>query len=135
MVESLNKLSVSVPVSVGELIDKITILEIKLERISSTEKLANIKNELSQLRSIQQSIPELSSNRALELSEALKAVNAEIWHAENMVRQKVAGIDFDKRISAYVQQTYTNNDRRYSLKQEINLLLNSDIVEEKFHEE
>ncbi len=119
-----------VPVSPGELIDKLTILEIKLERMSDPAKKANVAKEFDVLsqelaKSVQQS-PELA-----RLHAALKQVNETLWVVEDDIRDCERAQDFGSKFIELARSVYRTNDRRAELKKEINLLLNSDLVEEK----
>lgn len=119
-----------VPVSPGELIDKLTILEIKLERMSDPAKKANVAKEFQVLSeelatSVHQS-PELA-----RLHSALKQVNETLWVVEDDIRDCERAQDFGPKFIELARSVYRINDRRAEVKKEINLLLNSDLVEEK----
>ena len=120
----------SIAVSWGELIDKITILEIKSERLTSKPALENVRRELSKLIGIadaaQNLEPKLEALRA-----ELKRVNETLWQIEDDIRAKEAARTFDSDFIALARAVYHNNDKRGQLKQQINALLKSDIVEEK----
>jgi len=119
-----------VPVSAGELIDKITILEIKLERIADAAKRANVSRELELLRSARAELlpssPELTA-----VTTRLRAVNERLWDVENGVRACEAAGDFGDRFVALARSVYVANDERAALKRRINDLVGSTIVEEK----
>jgi hypothetical protein len=123
-------MKVSAPISVGELIDKLTILEIKLAEISDREKLGNLRHEYDTLLAI---APDglLSSGVVAELRDKLKAVNAELWLIEDEIRLKERARDFGETFIALARAVYVTNDRRAALKREINRLSQSDFVEEK----
>jgi tetratricopeptide (TPR) repeat protein len=124
------KRSVAVPSGVGELIDKITILEIKSEKISDEEKRRNVAHELAVVRALQGD--EGLSHRLLdELAEGLKAVNAQLWDIEDAIRLCEKRQDFGPSFVSLARSVYRLNDRRAELKHEINLLSNSAIIEEK----
>lgn len=118
-----------IPVSAGELIDKITILEIKEERIFDAEKLSNIRHELESLRSVMRtSLP--SSKELLKLHQELKRVNISIWESEDDVRT----ITPDTEKETYLRATYNShkmNEERFKLKRAINELCKSFIQEQK----
>ncbi len=121
---------ISVEVSPGELIDKITILEIKLERIQDEEKLKNIKLEWETLtqardRDIKPS-PELD-----RLTTALKKSNESLWRIEDDIRDCERENDFGDKFIELARGVYKNNDKRSELKREINELLGSRLIEEK----
>ena len=119
-----------VPVSPGELIDKITILRLKSERMSDPDKLANVRRELDLLTGVAQgSIPD--SARLKMLTEELFETNANLWDIEDDIRRCEAKRNFGEAFIALARSVYFTNDRRAELKKEINLLLGSEIVEEK----
>ena len=123
-------ITVSVPISPGELIDKITILEIKLERIDSEIKLVNIKNELETLTD--------ACNKAIPISEELKklmvelkSVNEVLWDIEDDIRGCERSKDFGDLFIKLARSVYVTNDKRMKVKRAINDLLGSQIIEEK----
>ena len=118
------------PLSLGELIDKITILEIKSERIGEPAKLANIRRELALLRQLQTDAG-LTSARIDGFAAELKHVNETLWVIEDDIRECEAAADFGARFVALARSVYQNNDRRAAIKREINLAFGSEIVEEK----
>ena len=123
-------MTLRVPVSPGELIDKLTILEIKLERMSDPAKKANVAKEFDVLseelaKSVRQSA-ELT-----QLHSALKQVNETLWVVEDDIRDCERAQDFGHKFIELARSVYRINDRRAELKKEINLLLNSDLIEEK----
>ena len=118
---------VSVPVSYGELIDKITILEIKSEKITSKSALENIYKELLELRKHEPSGIDTLKNK-------LKEINEELWDIEDRLHKNEADTadqKFDEDFIALARSAYTTNDKRYLIKQTINKKLNSYLVEEK----
>lgn len=129
--------AVSVPVSVGELIDKITILEIKLEHISDPEKLRNIGAELQLLRAVRRDLGVDSGPAADQIARSernLKAVNQQIWDAEDEIRGLDRVKDFGEAFVAVARSIYRLNDARAAAKRDINLASGSAIVEEKGYE-
>ena len=120
----------TVAISWGELIDKVTILEIKSERLTSKSALENVRRELSRIAGIADAAQGLEPNLAPMRAE-LKRVNETLWQIEDDIRAKEAGRVFDQDFIALARAVYHNNDRRGVLKQQINALLKSDIVEEK----
>ena len=118
-----------VPISVGELMDKITILEIKSERIKNPSQLENIARELSALRAVRLG----GVDRALldELGADLKRVNAELWDVEDAIRECDARGDFGDAFIELARAVYRLNDDRARLKKAINLASGSRLVEEK----
>jgi len=119
-----------VPVSYGEVLDKITILEIKSERIADEAKLKNIHRELDELnRTWAESgldHPELP-----RLKNSLKAVNEALWEIEDAIRVKESRREFDEEFIRLARSVYVENDQRAAVKKDINVLLGSDLVEEK----
>jgi hypothetical protein len=120
----------SVPISWGELVDKITILEIKTERLSSESARANARNELARLVAIWEPV-EREQRIVLPLKEALKRANETLWQIEDDIREKEAQKCFDDEFVALARAIYRTNDERSRLKREINVLLKSEIIEEK----
>ena len=118
-----------VPISVGELMDKITILEIKSERIKNPSQLKNIAHELEALRAVR--LHEIERAMLDKLSAELKRVNAELWDVEDAIRDCEARSDFGKPFIALARTVYRLNDERSRLKKAINLASGSRIVEEK----
>jgi hypothetical protein len=119
-----------VPVSWGELIDKITILEIKRERLSDTAALANVGRELEVLRAT--AGPVLAGDEAARtLMAQLKALNEILWDIENRIRGKEAAGLFDSDFVALARSIYQRNDERAALKKDLNRQLASELVEEK----
>jgi hypothetical protein len=125
-------MSVMVPCSWGELIDKITILEIKRERVADPGRAANIAHELGLLAAIRDR--ELRDRGELAvLAAELAAVNRRLWDIEDSLRALEARQDFGPQFIALARSVYRENDRRSSLKRSISQLLDSDIIEEKLH--
>lgn len=118
------------PISAGELLDKITILRLKSERIADAGKLANVRNELAQLEQVwAAAVPAASQPRDDE--QALYAVNARLWDIEDEIRECEAGGDFGARFVKLARSVYIENDERAAIKKRINLALGSTLVEEK----
>ncbi|WP_245504658.1 DUF6165 family protein [Aquabacter spiritensis] len=125
---SAGGMEILAPISAGELIDKITILEIKAERISDPAKRANVVHELDALAALRE-VHGLGTVAAL--AEALKAVNAALWDIEDEIRVLEREQRFDARFVALARAVYVTNDRRAALKKDINRAVGSAIVEEK----
>lgn len=123
-------MSPAIPVSWGELIDKVTILEIKAERLSSATARANVAQELSALSETVGSAGALNP-RVIALKAALREVNEKLWSVENEIRAMEARQQFDTEFIRLARAIYRNNDERGRLKREINSLLQSGISEEK----
>ena len=114
----------------GELIDKITILRIKSERIADEAKLKNVRTELAVLNeTLEKDVP--ASDELSRLDAALQAVNEELWVIEDDIRDCERAGDFGDEFSRLARAVYVTNDKRAALKKEINLLLGSTLVEEK----
>ena len=118
------------PVSVGEVIDKLTILQIKSERIDDSDKLVNIRKEQSLLAEILEK-DVLSSNELAELTNQLKRINEQLWEVEDRLRELERQQDFGQDFIADARAVYFTNDKRSRIKRKINELVGSDIVEEK----
>lgn len=129
---------ISVPVSFGELLDKIAILQIKSERMSDAAKLANVRKELSALEQTWMAHPAASHDPGAgsgagvaRLRAELKAVNERLWVIEDDIRAKERAQAFDDAFVQLARSVYFENDERARLKKEINLALGSSYVEEK----
>lgn len=122
---------INIPVSMGELFDKHTILHIKLANIADTEKRKHIEKEYK-LISEYVHTPVLDKNVALvQLYNDLLAINTLLWHTENDIRAKEIAQCFDGEFITLAQQVYKNNDKRADIKWHINKLCKSSIVEIK----
>tara|TARA_Y100001968_G_C19447402_1_gene766191 strand:+ start:1895 stop:2293 length:399 start_codon:yes stop_codon:yes gene_type:complete len=126
MTENL-PLRINAPISLGELIDKITILEIKKEYLKGN-KLINIDRELKSLNLI---IKDNKLKIDKNLISLLKDINKTLWDIENRIREKEKEKDFGKPFIELARSVYKSNDIRASIKQEINYKYNSNIIEEK----
>lgn len=129
-----NLMNITVPVSVGEVIDKVTILEIKSERITDEAKLSNVAAELEALRPLV-SGGVFDSAELVELTDGLRRVNAELWDIEDNIRAEEAAGRFGDRFIELARAVYITNDHRAELKKKINLATGSDLVEEKSYED
>ncbi|MEO5987883.1 MAG: DUF6165 family protein [Candidatus Eisenbacteria bacterium] len=123
-------MSLQVQTSPGEFLDKLTILEIKAERIHEPTKLHNVQRELDLLRAIWLASP-LSGRDVSAVVARLKQVNEALWEIEDRIRDKEATRSFDDEFIELARSVYITNDRRASLKRELNLALGSDLIEEK----
>jgi hypothetical protein len=119
-----------VPISPGELIDKITILEIKSQRMSDPVKLANVRAELSLLMSTWQASPWSAVDISADWA-GLRAVNEKLWVIEDQIRDKERDGRFDHDFVELARAVYINNDERAAIKKRINTRLGSTLVEEK----
>jgi hypothetical protein len=122
--------SVAIETAPGELIDKITILEIKAERIGDPEKIRNVRRELETLRSARDRTI-LSSDELATLTAELRSVNEALWEIEDKIRGCERSGDFGPRFVELARSVYQNNDSRAAIKRKINVLLGSRIIEEK----
>jgi hypothetical protein len=119
---------IEIPVSIGELFDKITILQIKKEKIKSVEKLENVNKELNLL---------LQKSNAFNISDIqtqydeLKKVNLILWEVEDKIRKKEKENCFDELFINLARTVYIENDKRAELKRKINEIMNSNLIEEK----
>jgi hypothetical protein len=121
---------ITIPISFGELIDKIAILEIKSARMRDLAKHENVIKELELLTNAWLSSGHANAGVERQRTE-LKSVNELLWGIEDQLRLKEANGEFDAEFVELARAVYLNNDRRAALKREINLLLGSEIVEEK----
>ena len=126
--------NIQVPVSPGEVLDKITILEIKSERMSDPEKVANVRVELALLQQTwSQAVSEDEVIR--DLHAQLKEINEALWEIEDDIRDKERVKEFDQRFIELARAVYFTNDRRSKVKKDLNLHLGSQIVEEKSYQD
>jgi hypothetical protein len=121
-----------IEVSIGELVDKVSILEIKLERIVDPEKRKNIRKEFDALA---ESMKSAGIGSGSEEYVRLKKVNETLWDIENSIRKKEAGREFDAGFIELARQVYLNNDLRSHLKRAVNLKTGSALIEEKEYAE
>lgn len=125
---------IKVPVSFGEVLDKITILEIKSERIADPEKVKNVRLELDELSSTWNEAVQDQAAIA-DLRKQLKAVNEELWVIEDDIRDQEAAQDFGAKFIELARAVYVTNDKRAAIKKEVNLALGSRFVEEKSYQD
>ena len=123
-----------VPVSFGELLDKVAILQIKSERMSDAAKLANVRNELNALETTWAAHPAAAQDIAA-LRADLKAVNERLWVIEDDIRLKEKAQAFDEEFVKLARSVYFENDIRARIKKDINLALGSSYVEEKSYQD
>ena len=123
-----------IPISPGELLDKITILEIKSERIDSAEKKANVNKELAMLNTVwADAVTEDDELKAMRSE--MKTINETLWVIEDDVRDEERDKRFETRFIELARSVYVTNDQRADVKKRINLYLKSDIVEEKSYQD
>lgn len=119
-----------VPISPGELLDKITILEIKAERIDKPEKVANVRHELELLSKVWSDF--VTEDKVVaDLHRQLKTINEELWEIEDDIRDEERQNSFGEKFIALARAVYVTNDKRAQAKKEVNLHLGSEIIEEK----
>lgn len=125
-----SKRSLQIPVSLGELIDKITILEIKLARMTDQKKRKNVRKEL---RILTEALTEYGtvSSELIELKKELLIINEQLWDIEDDIRAKEAAQKFDQEFIALARRVYIINDRRSATKRKINEYFGSALIEEK----
>ena len=128
---SIKKKIINAPISIGELIDKITILEIKKNKLQNS-KLENVLKELSFLR-------KLMEKHQIEITDdlftQLKEINLTLWNIEDQIRIKEKNKEFDNIFIELARSVYFTNDKRSEIKKRINRLSNSEITEEKSYAE
>jgi len=126
--------NIRVPVSPGEVLDKITILEINSERLSDPEKLVNVRRDLALLQETwSESVREDDVIR--DLHAQLKEINEALWEIEDDIRDKERAKEFDERFIEIARSVYFTNDRRSEVKKKLNLHLGSQIIEEKSYQD
>jgi transcriptional regulator of nitric oxide reductase len=126
--------NIRVPVSPGEVLDKITILEIKSERMTDPQKVANVRVELDLLQKTwAAAITEDDTIR--DLHAQLKEINEALWEIEDDIRDKERAREFDDRFIELARSVYFTNDRRSEVKKKLNLHLGSQIIEEKSYQD
>ena len=118
-------------ISVGELVDKITILEIKLNKIKNPEKLQNIKNELNVLNEY---FVKIENDQLNQLKNKLKDTNLKLWQIEDDIRVCEKNKDFSSSFINLARSVYITNDERFELKNSINEIFSSVIKEVKSYE-
>ena len=125
-------MEIQIPISVGELIDKITILEIKIEKVNNQIKKINIKKELTELTKI---FNDLKNTELDPMYRQLKIINKKLWDIEDEIRVHEKNKNFNDEFIELARSVYVTNDERFEIKSKINNLYDSDIVEEKLYEE
>ncbi|MFZ9039731.1 MAG: DUF6165 family protein [Gammaproteobacteria bacterium] len=125
---------IQIPISPGELLDKITILQIKAERISDPVKVANVKTELEMLTRVWDEAVEADAE-ITALTAELKSINESLWEIEDDIRDEERNKRFGDRFIELARAVYVTNDERANAKKKVNLHLNSTIVEEKSYQD
>lgn len=123
-----------VPISPGELLDKITILQIKTERMDDPEKVANVKIELEALTAVWNDSVEQDA-RVTELHDELKRINETLWDIEDDIRDEERNKRFGDRFIELARSVYVTNDQRADAKKKLNTHLGSTLVEEKSYQD
>jgi len=126
--------NILVPVSPGEVLDKITILEIKSERMQDEAKLVNVRLELELLKETWNKAV-VEDKLVRQLHDQLKEINGALWDIEDAIRDEERKQRFEERFIELARNVYFTNDRRSKVKKELNLYLGSKIVEEKSYQE
>ena len=126
--------NIRVPVSPGEVLDKITILEIKSERMEDPEKVANVRVELALLQETWSDFVN-EDDTIRRLHAELKKINETLWEIEDDIRDKERVKEFDDRFIELARAVYFTNDKRSAVKKELNLHLGSEIIEEKSYQD
>ena len=123
-----------IPISPGELLDKITILQIKSERIDDAAKVANVNTELGMLEKVWSEAVD-DDEKISALTAELKSVNEALWEIEDDIRDEERNKRFGDRFIELARAVYVTNDERANAKKQVNLHLNSSIVEEKSYQD
>ena len=124
------------PISLGELVDKITILEIKTENISDQVKIKNVSNELEILKArLEDCLNGQETKRLKPLKSELSQVNKLLWSIEDEIRECEKDKNFGTNFIKLARAVYVTNDRRATIKKNINVLFGSDLIEEKSYQE
>ena len=123
-----------IPISPGELLDKITILQIKSERIADPTKVANVRTELGMLEKVWNEVVD-ADEQIRALKRELKSINEALWEIEDDIRDEERNRRFGERFIELARAVYVTNDERGNAKKKINLHLNSSIVEEKSYQD
>jgi len=128
-------IEINVEVSCGELIDKLTILSIKNEKITNKEKLKNIQHEFKVLNEISKNLKSLNPNEFDNFYKKLRKINLSLWDIEDEIRKFEKESNFGIEFIELARSVYITNDERFRIKNEINSFFSSGIVEEKDYEE
>ena len=128
-------IEINVEVSCGELIDKLTILSIKNEKITNKEKLKNIQHEFKVLNEISKNLKSLNPNEFDNFYKKLRKINLSLWDIEDEIRKFEKESNFGIEFIELARSVYITNDERFRIKNKINSFFSSGIVEEKDYEE
>ena len=124
-----------IEISIGELVDKLSILEIKLLNIRDPQKLTNVYKELETLNPYFQDLLDEYGVNIKNLYTKISKINKTLWDIEDHIREKEAKQEFDKEFVELARSVYITNDQRAAVKKEINLLTKSELVEEKSYKD
>jgi hypothetical protein len=122
-----------IPVSVGELYDKFTILTIKNEKITDPTKKANVQTEMRYLQDVMMNITTFPPSET-RLVEQLRDINSQLWDIEDKIRGKERLRQFDREFIELARSVYKKNDKRNAIKNEINVIFNSELMDIKSYE-
>lgn len=123
-------MAVMIPVSWGELFDKLTILQIKVQRMRDPAKINNVRKELTELEKVLHTAEPLAAG-VIEAMDELRVANSKLWEIEDEIRDCERAKRFDDEFVQLARAVYYTNDERAALKKRINLLMGSELVEEK----
>jgi len=127
-------MKVNIPISLGELLDKISILEIKNKKILDESKILNIKKELNGLKKVLDEL-KINLSETNSLYNKLYKINLTLWEIEDSIRVFEKNDDFGEKFIELARAVYITNDQRFEVKNDINKLFNSEYVEEKSYED
>ena len=127
-------MKVNIPISLGELLDKISILEIKNKKILDESKILNIKKELNGLKKVLDEL-KINLSETNSLYNKLYKINLTLWEIEDSIRVLEKNEDFGEKFIELARSVYITNDQRFEVKNDINKLFNSEYVEEKSYED
>tara|TARA_B100000575_G_C23070208_1_gene616382 strand:+ start:497 stop:889 length:393 start_codon:yes stop_codon:yes gene_type:complete len=122
---------IEIPISVGELIDKLTILEIKKEKVQNKEKLANINHEYKNLSELVAKLKNKNQNEYTKMFNELKKINLKLWEIEDKIRILESKKKFNEEFIELARSVYFTNDERFDSKNKINKFFGSEFAEEK----
>ena len=124
-------MNIEIPISVGELVDKLTILEIKKEKIKDTNKLININNEYDTLSKLEIKLKSKNEEEYIKLFNELKTINLKLWEIEDKIRILESEARFNEEFVELARSVYFTNDERFESKNKINKYFGSEFAEEK----
>tara|TARA_B100001250_G_C19743892_1_gene764323 strand:+ start:866 stop:1258 length:393 start_codon:yes stop_codon:yes gene_type:complete len=124
-------MNIDIPVSYGELLDKLSILEIKKNKISNNSKLNNINFEFNKLNELAKKLKDINQEKFENFYSQLLETNTELWEIEDNIRIFEKEKNFGEEFIQLARDVYYTNDKRFNIKSEINSFFGSDVVEEK----